>query len=560
MSGKHDTQQTLMDSVTRFEEPTGGDGESAACLVVLHGPDMGAQFTLDKDEVTIGRSSNADIGLTAPGVSRLHCRIDRSSDGFWIEDLESTNHTRVNEHVIQRQQLKDQDRVRLGQTALKFIAPNNPEASYHRQLKEASIRDSETGLYNRQHFQDRLATAADKASSNPQETGGGVLYLALDGPAGIRDQIGMAGVESLMAGIARRLTRELDPAHLAARFGEHSLVILAEALTGEQMHDLAERLRLAMGDKLFEIDEAEILASISVGVCPFSLRINDADTMLVCATRAAEQAQASGGNRSRSYQATVSAASADSDEQVMLGLLREAVDKGTLQTVFQPVVGADDDTVARYQLLPRLLTDDDQLVPAAKFVPLAEHHGVILSVDRWMSVRALSVIREHLGQARPISLLISQSAASLADATRYESLGRGLEPAIADPRLLVFDFGHNDLLTNLKKARQLLPRLGEMGFGVAVSGVDGERTCDQVLDQFAVDYIRLQPQFAQSVVHDQIPAEVFAGMVEKIHRASARIIVPQVEDAETMSRMWSRNADFLQGNFIQRPSANPDPY
>jgi|GEM_PF-1109711 len=558
MSNTKKSTSTIVDTATRVEQPPGGEGQFSACLVVIQGPEVGRQFLLDGKQHTLGRSSGASIRLSAPGISRLHCRIDRDDRGYRVEDLESTNRTRINEQVISSHELADQDRIRLGQTVLKFVGPDNPEAAYHKKVHEVSGQDRRTGLFSRRQILTDLAVAAESASASPEETGGGLLYVVLDGPTKWRDRIGMTGIDRLMESIGQRIFATLEDSHLVARFAEHSLVVLVKDVDAEALFDLGQQLRTAVGSEIFELDKRELAVTVSAGVCPFTLRITDADTMLVCAARAADQAQAAGGNRCQRYQARVSAARANDDDRDLLSLLREAVRKGTLQTLFQPAVSVTDDSVTHYQLLPRLLTDDDQLIPAARFVPVAEHHGEIAPVDRWMSVRALTVIREQLGQDNPMRIFISQSPASLADDARYESLGQGLEPPIANQRLLVFEFSQTAVMDDLKQARKLFPRLRELGFAVAISGVQREPGPAQIFGHLEIDYIKIHPEFARSISRDDVAAGMFEMMVEQIHEAGTRIIVPHVEDAETMGRLWSLGVDLLQGNFIQKPTQTPD--
>jgi pSer/pThr/pTyr-binding forkhead associated (FHA) protein len=50
---------------------------------------------------TVGRTARADFIVEAPLVSRLHCRLTASaSDQLVVEDLESTNGTKVNGEAV----------------------------------------------------------------------------------------------------------------------------------------------------------------------------------------------------------------------------------------------------------------------------------------------------------------------------------------------------------------------------------------------------------------------------------------------------------------------------
>jgi pSer/pThr/pTyr-binding forkhead associated (FHA) protein len=68
-----------------------------------------------KSVKTLGRTAKADLIVTAPLVSRLHCRLTADpSDQLVVEDLESTNGVTVNGTRVARAVLKTGDRLKVG--------------------------------------------------------------------------------------------------------------------------------------------------------------------------------------------------------------------------------------------------------------------------------------------------------------------------------------------------------------------------------------------------------------------------------------------------------------
>src|SRR4051812_16303075 len=66
-------------------------------LTIMTGVRSGELVPLDgAADFFVGRSPSADIRFDEPGVSRIHCRVVRDDDGFFVEDLGSTNGTYVN--------------------------------------------------------------------------------------------------------------------------------------------------------------------------------------------------------------------------------------------------------------------------------------------------------------------------------------------------------------------------------------------------------------------------------------------------------------------------------
>jgi len=91
-----------------------------ACLQVESGPNRGDVFDLAFGVATIGRDQTNSIQLRDPSVSRRHAELHFRDDEFVILDLQSANGVIVNGKRVHRQQLQFGDRIRLGESTLRF--------------------------------------------------------------------------------------------------------------------------------------------------------------------------------------------------------------------------------------------------------------------------------------------------------------------------------------------------------------------------------------------------------------------------------------------------------
>src|SRR4051812_12443311 len=89
-------------------------------LVIAEGKEAGREFVFEQDSVLIGRTSDCDVVLYDPGVSRKHARIFSESDGYFVEDMGSSNGTKVNGAIIKKKQLSDGDAISLGPVVFNF--------------------------------------------------------------------------------------------------------------------------------------------------------------------------------------------------------------------------------------------------------------------------------------------------------------------------------------------------------------------------------------------------------------------------------------------------------
>jgi pSer/pThr/pTyr-binding forkhead associated (FHA) protein len=79
------------------------------------------EIPFDKDFLTVGRKADNDIVVDNPAVSGHHCRISKQGGTYFVEDLESTNGTFVNEKRIKKSGLHDNDVVGVAKHALVFL-------------------------------------------------------------------------------------------------------------------------------------------------------------------------------------------------------------------------------------------------------------------------------------------------------------------------------------------------------------------------------------------------------------------------------------------------------
>jgi predicted component of type VI protein secretion system len=83
-------------------------------------------FPLDRDEVTVGRAADSVLRLADPKVSSRHARISRTPEGWLLTDVGSSNGTWRDGKKITSHLLRDGDTIRLGDSAVRFLAADAP--------------------------------------------------------------------------------------------------------------------------------------------------------------------------------------------------------------------------------------------------------------------------------------------------------------------------------------------------------------------------------------------------------------------------------------------------
>ena len=100
-------------------------------------------YHIEKDTVRIGRSVESDIFLDEKSVSSNHAVIEKITKDdtveYIIRDLDSTNHTYVNNQKIDKKILENSDSIRIGLTVLKFVTDDTVDFTETVRIKKSWI-------------------------------------------------------------------------------------------------------------------------------------------------------------------------------------------------------------------------------------------------------------------------------------------------------------------------------------------------------------------------------------------------------------------------------------
>jgi pSer/pThr/pTyr-binding forkhead associated (FHA) protein len=107
----------------RSEPLASGDRMNGASLLVMRGFYEGLEVPIDRDWLVIGRGRGSDVIFAEQTISRAHAAIGFDGGEFFVQDLGSTNGTRVNGVRQRRAALADGDEIQLGKLRFKLSLP-----------------------------------------------------------------------------------------------------------------------------------------------------------------------------------------------------------------------------------------------------------------------------------------------------------------------------------------------------------------------------------------------------------------------------------------------------
>lgn len=136
-------------------------------------------------------------------------------------------------------------------------------------LEQLSITDGLTKLHNHRFFQDVLTREIKRVSRTGDPLT--MLLVDIDDFKRLNDRLGHAAGDELLTGIARILNDSIRESDFVARYGGEEFVIVAPDTDREGALHLAEKIRTAIAESSFILDESMQLTkmTVSIGVAEY---------------------------------------------------------------------------------------------------------------------------------------------------------------------------------------------------------------------------------------------------------------------------------------------------
>jgi diguanylate cyclase (GGDEF)-like protein len=168
-------------------------------------------------------------------------------------------------------------------------------AREHDRVKELSVRDSLTGLYNRRVLEEILGVEESKRTPLPLA----ILILDVDDFKAINDTFGHPAGDRVLSVLGKLLQENCRRENIVARYGgeEFAILLTNTGLTAAAAMQTAERLRKVLAAQDFAFSGRKVRLTVSIGVAYSTGKTAAPQTILARADQALYQAKRSGKNR-----------------------------------------------------------------------------------------------------------------------------------------------------------------------------------------------------------------------------------------------------------------------
>ncbi len=405
------------------------------------------------------------------------------------------------------------------------------------QLRYMLMHDPLTNLPNRE----ALRAALERLTNGADGKGGALLLVDLDHFRSVNEAVGYAAADEVLIAAATRLRRALRPSDLLVRIGGGEFAAVLEEVNPAQCWDIADRLRLAVGETPFR-DRGQLFAlTVSVGAVPLEEGL-DADGAMGLAYSALLAAKDQGRDRivyrhpSKMAQIT---------PESWATRLRAGLVGDQFVLHFQPVVDLTEGRIDFHEVLIRFRAESGQLISPGEFLSAAEQAGLMPEIDRWVVGRTLERIQGMPGY----HYLVNLSGQSLDSPPFLAHLEALLMEHRTEASFLTFEVTETTGVSDVSGLRRWMQRMQGLGCRFALDDFGVGFSSFAYLRALPVDFVKLDGSFIRHLDIDATSRSLVQAITSVAHTLGKRVIAEWVETEAVAYLLREIGVEYGQGYY-----------
>jgi diguanylate cyclase (GGDEF)-like protein len=418
-------------------------------------------------------------------------------------------------------------------------------ATGERQLRHLALHDPVSGLPNRIYFAERLEQAIAEVR------GGGlsaaVFYIDLDHFKDVNDTLGHHIGDALILNVTQRLSHIMRGDDLVARLGGDEFGIITTCASDSySLQAIAGRIIAALCAP-YAINGHNIIIGASIGIAVIDRRTDDAGDVQRYADMALYRAKNEGRNRACIYDTAMDADL--SSRKLLEGDLLQAIKNDGLRAAYQPIVNASGDTIIGVEALARWTHPTHGEIPPSRFIPIAEHSGLIVELGEWMLRRACLDGRDWPG----LTVAVNVSPLQFRRSDFVELVERILTETDFDANRLELELTESTLLGNFETAELSMLRLKAIGVRFALDDFGTGYSSLLYLRRFPFDKLKIDSSFVRSIEKAPDAAAIVHAVVSLGRGLGMKVTAEGVETAEQHLFLRAAGVHSMQGYRFGKP-------
>jgi len=419
---------------------------------------------------------------------------------------------------------------------------NHMLSEYQEELYQLSVTDPLTSLYNRRHFDTQFDIIL---SDHMKERAPLCLVLIdIDGFKFINDTYGHPFGDKVLRSVGDLLSKHAGKDAYLARIGGDEFAMVLSRTNLNEVASKVHALHNEINNVRVKLPVGQMRIQCSIGVAGAPQHGQAVQDLVLAADVALFESKRAGRNRIRIL-------SPDTNQATMSIFnkgfqLRDALENGDINPVFQPICDIQSGKPVAYEVLARMM-HNDTIIPAKEFITIAEELGLTRDVDLHIIEKALKLA------PKTQTLFLNVGLSSFNDRRFVARLHRLLQRACDQGQPITIEITERDIVPLSAELLKDITSLREMGCKLALDDFGSGYSTYHFLNFFKPDFIKIEGTFVQGMTHSPSDRRIVEHIHELAHSFGMQTIAENIEDELTLSALREIGINSGQGVYFGSP-------
>jgi len=425
-----------------------------------------------------------------------------------------------------------------------------------RKMSYQATHDPLTGLINRREFERRLDEAMDSAHS--EEAVHMMFYMDLDHFKTVNDSCGHLAGDNMLREVASLIKEQVRDSDFVGRLGGDEFGALLIGCPIEKARQIAADVCNAVSDYRFVWKDKIFNIGISIGLVEISHVSGSLQDVMSAADSACYVAKQQGKGKVHIYSARDEAIARERGDIQWLRKLQTALHEDKFELAVQPIIAMTGgvESGPAVEVLIRLPDSQGRIANTAEFLRPAERYQLMPQIDRWVINAALMAVSSgEIKITSGRSCAINLSGQTLSDESFLSFVVEALDRTGVAPSAICFEVTETAILSNVQHAQRFIEVLHGIGCEFSLDDFGSGLGSFSSLKHLPMDYLKIDGTYTRNLQSDEVNQEMVAAMIKLARTMQFRIVAEQVEHQEDFDWLRDSGVDFVQGHFIEEPTA-----
>lgn len=209
-----------------------------------------------------------------------------------------------------------------------------------------------------------------------------------------------------------------------------------------------------------------------------------------------------------------------------------------------------------YEILVRLMEEEEGMLPPGAFFPMAEKNGLMPYLDRWVVQHVVewAAGKEQQKLRREDSVFfINVAVATIGDPEFPDFLQTTLDEFGLPPHMLCFEVSDTELAIRGASVAEFIRQVRRVGCRIALSGFGRDGVSFDKIRGFQVEFLKIDGSIVLGMLNNPVSLAKVVSINQVAKKIGVKTVAELVESEELIAKLKEVGVDFAQGFGISMP-------